>query len=75
MQYMKKFSKEKELEIINLYKRGFTQKEIADKYGTFNTSIRRVLLRNNVFLKVMINNIDYVNTILLKNMMKCQSIT
>lgn len=48
---MKKFSKEKELEIINLYKRGFTQKEIADKYGTFNTSIRRVLLRNNVFLK------------------------
>ena len=40
---MKKFSKEKELEIINLYKRGYTQKEIAEKYNTFNTSIRRVL--------------------------------
>lgn len=48
---MKKFSKEKELEIINLYKRGYTQKEIAEKYNTFNTSIRRVLLRNNVYLK------------------------
>ena len=48
---MKKFSKEKELEIINLYKRGYTQKEIAVRYNTFNTSIRRVLLRYNIHLK------------------------
>ena len=48
---MKKFSKEVELEIINLYKKGYTQKEIAEIYNTFNTSIRRVLLRNNVYLK------------------------
>lgn len=48
---MKKFSKETEIEIVNLYKRGYTQKEIAELYNTFNTSIRRVLLRNNVYLK------------------------
>lgn len=48
---MKKFSKETELEIVSLYNRGYTQKEIADKLGTFNTSIRRVLLRYNIFLK------------------------
>lgn len=43
-----KFSKEKELEIIKLYKAGLTQKDIATKFNTFNTSIRRVLLRNNI---------------------------
>ncbi len=44
-----RFSKEKDTEIIELYKKGMTQKEIAIKYNTFNTSIRRVLLRNNIF--------------------------
>src|SRR5574344_124135 len=48
---MKKFSKEAELEMITLYNRGYTQKEIAEKFGTFNTSVRRVLLRYNIFLK------------------------
>lgn len=48
---MRKFSKETELEMITLYKRGYTQKEIAEKYGTFNTSVRRVLVRNNIWLK------------------------
>ena len=43
-----KFSQEKEREILELYKKGFSQKEIAAKYNTFNTSIRRVLLRNNI---------------------------
>jgi len=44
-----KFSKEKELEIIRLYLEEFkTQKEIADIYKTYNTSIRRVLMRNNI---------------------------
>lgn len=45
---VKKFSKEKEEEIVALYKAGMNQKEIAEKYNTFNTSIRRVLLRNNI---------------------------
>lgn len=48
---MRKFSREKDLEIVSLYKRGYTQKEIADMYNTFNTSIRRVLIRNNVWLR------------------------
>lgn len=48
---MRKFSEEKELEIINLYKRGYTQKEIAAIYKTFNTSIRRVLVRNNIRIR------------------------
>ena len=44
---MTRFSKEKEQEIIKLYRAGKTQKEIAIFYNTFNTSIRRVLLRYN----------------------------
>lgn len=45
---VRRFSEEKDNEIIELYKKGMTQKEIAIKYNTFNTSIRRVLLRNNI---------------------------
>lgn len=48
---MSKFTKEKELEIIKLYKEGKSQKEIALLYNTFNTSIRRVLLRNNILIR------------------------
>lgn len=44
----KRFSKEKEEEIIRLYKGGMNQVEIASRYNTFNTSIRRVLKRNNI---------------------------
>lgn len=44
----KRFSPEKEKEILSLYKSGMNQKEIAKKYNTFNTSIRRVLLRNGI---------------------------
>lgn len=43
-----KFSIDKDMEIINLYKHGMTQKDIAVKYNTFNTSIRRVLLRHGI---------------------------
>lgn len=43
-----KFSIIKENEIISLYEKGLTQKEIAIKFNTFNTSIRRILLRNNI---------------------------
>lgn len=48
---MKKFSLEKELEIIRKYRGGMTQKQIADEYETFNTSIRRVLIRNGIVPK------------------------
>lgn len=48
---MRKFSPEKELEIIRKYREGMTQKQIADEYRTFNTSIRRVLLRNGIVPK------------------------
>lgn len=45
---IRRFSNDKELEIISLYQKGLNQKEIALKYNTFNTSIRRVLLRHNI---------------------------
>ena len=49
---MAKFSREKELEIINLYvNEQKTQKEIACIYNTYNTSIRRVLQRNNITIR------------------------
>lgn len=47
----KKFSKEKELEIITMYKGGKNTKEISKIFNTFNTSIRRVLLRNNIKIR------------------------
>lgn len=42
---------EKERKIIELYKSGKTQKEIADLLGTYNTTIRRILLRFGVQLR------------------------
>ena len=53
-----KFSKEKELSIIQDYLNGSNTVEIAKKWNTYNTSIRRVLLRNNIKLR---NSVD-VNT-------------
>ena len=47
----RRFDKNKENQIIELYKKGYSQKEIAILYNTFNTSIRRVLLRNNIILR------------------------
>jgi hypothetical protein len=46
-----KFSKEKEESIINDYLRGYNTVEIANKWNTYNTSIRRVLLRNNIKIR------------------------
>lgn len=43
--------------IIKLYQDGCTQKEIADRLGTYNTSIRRVLLKYNI----PVRNISEVN--------------
>lgn len=48
---MIKFSKEKEEEIIRDYLKGKNTVEIAKKHNTYNTSIRRVLLRNNITLR------------------------
>ena len=48
---MSKFTKEKELEIVKMYKLGKSQKDIANFYNTFNTSIRRVLIRNNIKIR------------------------
>lgn len=48
---MKRFSIEKEAEIIKLYTEGRHTNEIAKMYNTFNTSIRRVLLRNNIVIR------------------------
>jgi len=40
-----------EKEICEAYLAGKNQKEIADSLGTFNTSIRRILLRNGINLR------------------------
>ena len=47
----KKFTKQEELNIINLHKQGNSPTKIATLFNTYNTSIRRVLLRNNIKLK------------------------
>lgn len=46
-----KFSKEKEESIIQDYLKGYNTVQIAKKWNTYNTSIRRVLLRNNVKIR------------------------
>ncbi|NCD07759.1 MAG: hypothetical protein EOL97_16745 [Spirochaetia bacterium] len=43
-----KFSEEVEKFIVTEYLSGKNQKEIANQLNTYNTSIRRVLLRNNI---------------------------
>lgn len=48
---MSKFSKEKESSIIEDYKKGLNTVEIAKKWNTYNTSIRRVLMRYNIPLR------------------------
>lgn len=44
----KRYSFEKEQEILKLYKMGMSQKDLGIKYNTSNTAIRRVLLRYNI---------------------------
>jgi len=51
MNSVNKFNREKELKIISMYESGKTQKEIALYFNTWNTSIRRVLLRNNIDIR------------------------
>lgn len=40
-----------EEEIVSLYKKGLNQTEIATKLGTYNTTIRRILIRNGIQVK------------------------
>lgn len=40
-----------EEEIITLYKQGLTQIEIANRLGTYNTTIRRILLRHKITIR------------------------
>lgn len=47
----RKFPKEKEDFIIKLYKEGKTTKEIGLVFNTYNTSIRRVLIRRGIRLR------------------------
>ena len=55
-----KFSTEKINNIVKMYKEGKSQKEIADFYGTFNTSIRRVLIREGVNIRSLSELLSYV---------------
>ena len=43
-----KYSKEKVDYIIQQYKLGLNQKQIADKLNTYNTTIRRILMQNGI---------------------------
>ena len=45
---MQRFNEQKETSIIEDYKAGKTTVEIANKWSTYNTSIRRVLLRHGI---------------------------
>src|SRR5690554_4363747 len=44
-----------EKEIVLWYKKGLNTKEIADKLGTYNTTIRRILIRNQVELRSVLD--------------------
>lgn len=58
--------------IIKLYKEGMSQKEIANLYSTYNTSIRRILIRNNVKIRGEAASQAYVKKTHLRGMMKNQ---
>lgn len=46
-----RFNKEKEQSIVQDYIKGLNTVQIAHKWNTYNTSIRRVLLRHNISLR------------------------
>lgn len=43
-----RFSKETQQKIITLYQEGMSQKDIATLLGTYNTSVRRVLIKHGI---------------------------
>lgn len=65
---MSKFNTEKELKICSLYKEGKNTVEIAKQFNTYNTSIRRVLLRNNIILRKCGEAQKYSNNNLFENL-------
>lgn len=58
---MSKFSKEKESSIVEDYLKGLDTVQIAKKWNTYNTSIRRVLLRNGVTPKTIKERLSVKN--------------
>lgn len=48
---MARFSQEKEQDILEKYKSGMSTLQIAKIHGTYNTSIRRVLIRHGVTIR------------------------
>ena len=64
---MSKFNTKKELKICSLYKEGKNTVEIAKDFNTYNTSIRRVLLRNNITLRKCGEAQKYSNNNLFEN--------
>lgn len=55
----KKFDEEK---IVKLYQEGQNTVELAKMYGTYNTSIRRILIRNNVPIRKCGEDQKFVKT-------------
>jgi len=62
MNPINKFTEEKNQEILRLYEEGMSQKDIAILYNTYNTSIRRVLLRNNIAIRSNKEIQSYIST-------------
>lgn len=58
---MSKFSKEKEFSIVKDYLDGLDTVQIAKKWNTYNTSIRRVLLRNGITPKTIKERLSVEN--------------
>lgn len=56
-----KFSKEKEDSIVQDYLSGFNTVQIANKWNTYNTSIRRVLLRRGITPKTIKERLSVPN--------------
>lgn len=53
-------SKFNELEIVEKYNNGMNTVELASEYNTYNTTIRRILLRNKVPLKSISDRLRFV---------------
>lgn len=53
---LQKITKEEEKEIINLYKSGYRTMDISRKFDRNKSTIRRVLLRNNIKLRTYKEN-------------------
>lgn len=48
-----RFTEDEKLEILNLYKSGMNTVILSNRFNTYNTSIRRILLRNNIIIRTV----------------------